>query len=85
MFNLGLKSNLGRIATRNVRTFRVSAVSLNEVYGTPKEGPYSNLPFKVHGRKIPFGVYYWGILGFFFAFPFLSAYWQLKKSGSLQG
>ncbi|ODV76628.1 uncharacterized protein CANTADRAFT_36346, partial [Suhomyces tanzawaensis NRRL Y-17324] len=64
------------------RTFRSSAVASNAVYGSPKTGPYSNLPFKVKDRKIPFGLFYWSITGLFFAFPFLSTYWHMKKAGS---
>ncbi|ODV65077.1 hypothetical protein HYPBUDRAFT_114682 [Hyphopichia burtonii NRRL Y-1933] len=67
-----------------MRNFQSSARSMNKIYGTPAEGPYSNLPFKVHNRRfIPFGVYYWGVLGFFFAFPFLTTYLHLYKSGAL--
>ncbi|RCK54331.1 Cytochrome c oxidase polypeptide VIII, mitochondrial [Candida viswanathii] len=74
-----------RILTR--RNFQVSSKRLEDintiVYGHPQEGVYSNLPFKVKNRKfIPFAVYYWGVLGFFFAFPFLTSWWQLKKSGA---
>lgn len=65
------------------RNFQTSSRSMNKIYGTPDEGPYSNLPFQVKNRKfIPFKFYYWGVLGFFFAFPFLSTYIHLKKSGS---
>jgi cytochrome c oxidase subunit 7c len=55
---------------------------MNDIYGSPKTGPYSNLPFKVKGTMIPFGVTFFGVLGFFFAFPFLTTYWHLKKAGS---
>lgn len=73
-----------RILTR--RNFQVSArkFDINTiVYGTAKEGPYENLPFKIKNRKfVPFAFWYWGVLGFFFAFPFLTSWWQLKKSGA---
>lgn len=74
-----------RIITR--RNFQVSSRKLADlntlVYGHAKEGVYTNLPFKVKNRKfIPFAVYYWGVMGFFFAFPFLTSWWQLKKSGA---
>lgn len=73
-----------RIITR--RNFQVSSKKLDMntlVYGHAKEGVYTNLPFKVQNRKfIPFAVYYWGVMGFFFAFPFLTSWWQLKKSGA---
>lgn len=69
---------------RSVRNFSSTARVSNAVFGTPKSGPYSNLPFKVHGRKlIPFQVYWWGVLGFFFAFPFLTSWWHMKKAGNL--
>lgn len=46
-----------------------------------KEGPYSNLPFKVHNRKIPFGFIHFGFFAFGFALPFIACYVQFKKSG----
>ena len=77
MFKTGLN-----VASK--RGFSSSAIRANAIYGTPKSGPYSNLPFKVKDRKfIPFGLVWWGVPGFFFLFPFMSSYWQLKKSGSL--
>ncbi|RLV96079.1 hypothetical protein JA1_000500 [Spathaspora sp. JA1] len=81
---LGLRAlpNSARLTTR--RTFKSSTRVMNEIYGTPAEGPYSNIPFKVVGRKfVPLPVFFWGIMGFFFAFPFITTYWHLKKSGSL--
>lgn len=65
------------------RNFQSSTRSMNKIFGSPKEGIYSNLPFKVKGRMIPLSIPYWGVFGFFFAFPFLSTYIHLKKSGSL--
>lgn len=79
---VGLQAPVGRFAARS-RTFRTSAVSLNSIHGTPKEGIYSNLPFKVKNTKLPFGIGWWGTFGFFFAFPFLSAYWHMKKAGNI--
>ncbi|CAN3356959.1 cytochrome c oxidase subunit 8, mitochondrial [Diutina catenulata] len=76
MFKTGLN-----VASR--RGFSSSAVRANNIYGTPKSGPYSNLPFKVKDRMIPFPVVFWGVAGFFFAFPFLSSYWQMKKAGNI--
>ncbi|GEQ71724.1 hypothetical protein JCM33374_g5410 [Metschnikowia sp. JCM 33374] len=76
-------SRVGLRAPRATRNFQTSAVTMNSVYGSPKTGIYSNLPFKVKDRKIPFGIVWWGTYGLFFAFPFLTAYWHLKKSGSL--
>ncbi|CAD1808883.1 Cytochrome c oxidase subunit VIIc family protein [Candida parapsilosis] len=67
------------------RSLQVSAKlmsDMNQIYGHPQEGVYSNLPFKVKNRKfIPFSVWYWGVMGFFFAFPFLTSTWQIYKSG----
>ena len=76
---------LNRLAINRsfTRNFQSSNRSMNKIFGSPQEGPYSNIPFQVKNRKlIPFSFYYWGVLGFFFAFPFLSTYWHLKKSGS---
>ncbi|KAI5960507.1 COX8 [Candida theae] len=67
------------------RSFQMSSKLMSEmdkIWGHPEEGVYSNLPFKVKNRKfIPFSVWYWGVMGFFFAFPFLSSTWQIYKSG----
>lgn len=65
------------------RNFQTSSRSMNSIFGSPQEGVYSNLPFKVKNTKIPFAFKWYGTLGFFFSFPFLATYWHLKKSGSL--
>ncbi|CAI5756472.1 unnamed protein product [Candida verbasci] len=91
--NIVKLSNPSKILTRSLHQ---SIIRLNahhdehsiqhqmaNIYGHPKEGVYSNLPFQVKNRKyIPFSVWYWGVLGFFFAFPALSSFWQMKKAGS---
>lgn len=48
-----------------------------------KEGVYTNIPVKVHNRKIPFGVIHFGFFTLGFLVPFFSSYVQLKKSGAL--
>lgn len=68
-----------KVSTRN---FQTSARSFNNIFGSPKTGVYSNIPFKVKNRKIPISFWFWGVTGSLFAFPFVSTYWHLKKSGS---
>ncbi|CCK69044.1 cytochrome c oxidase subunit VIII KNAG_0B06140 [Huiozyma naganishii CBS 8797] len=48
-----------------------------------KEGVYSNLPFKIHDRKIPYGVVHFGFFAVGFAVPFIACFVQLKKSGNI--
>ncbi|KAK9462900.1 uncharacterized protein V1516DRAFT_671435 [Lipomyces oligophaga] len=43
------------------------------------EGPYNNLPFKVHNRKIPFAVPFTLFFTVPFLFPFFMAYLALNK------
>ncbi|KAK6465309.1 hypothetical protein DFJ63DRAFT_332738 [Scheffersomyces coipomensis] len=62
-----------------------SAKRMNAWFGTPAEGKYTNIPFTVKTKFIPFKVYYWGILGTFFAFPFLTTAWQMYKAGNFSG
>lgn len=69
-----------RVARRN---FQTSARSMNKIFGTPAEGVYSNLPFKVKNAKIPFSLRYWSFFGFFFLFPFMSSYYHMIKAGNL--
>lgn len=76
---IGLRLTSQRAFQRN---FQTSTRTFNKIFGAPKEGPYSNLPFKVKDRKIPFSIMWFGVLGFFFAFPFLTTYRALKKAGS---
>lgn len=71
-----------QLRVSNKRFFSSSSRAMDKIFGSPKEGVYSNLPFKVKDRKIPLAIPYWGVLGFFFAFPFLSTYYHLKKAGS---
>ncbi|QLG71603.1 hypothetical protein HG535_0B06480 [Zygotorulaspora mrakii] len=46
-----------------------------------KEGVYSNLPVKVHNRKIPFGLIHFGFFTLGFLVPFFSSFVQMRKSG----
>jgi cytochrome c oxidase subunit 7c len=48
-----------------------------------KEGVYNNIPFKVHNRKIPYGLVHFSFFGLAFAIPFVAVYVQLKRSGSI--
>lgn len=70
-------------ASRNFAARRGFSTTLARQSGHFAEGPYSNLPFKVHNRKIPYAIIHFGFLGFGFALPFIAVYWQLYKSGSL--
>lgn len=72
-----LTHQLVRLSTR--RTFSSTARSAAHF----KEGVYSNIPFKVHDRKIPYGVVHFGFFALGFAVPFISCYVQLKKSGNI--
>ncbi len=47
-----------------------------------EEGVYSNLPFKVHNRRIPFAVLHFAFFGLGFAIPFVACGVQLKRSGA---
>lgn len=76
-------SRVGLRTQRAARNFQTSARAMSNVYGTPKEGVYTNLPFKVKTSKIPFAIGWWGTFGFFFAFPFLTSWWHMKKAGNL--
>ncbi|CAR58007.1 uncharacterized protein GVI51_C02409 [Nakaseomyces glabratus] len=66
-----------RLSTR--RAF--SASSIARVHF--KEGVYSNLPFKIHNRKIPFALVHFGFFGVGFAVPFIACYVQMKKAGNI--
>ncbi|ODQ67888.1 hypothetical protein NADFUDRAFT_68253 [Nadsonia fulvescens var. elongata DSM 6958] len=44
------------------------------------EGPYNNLPFKVHNRKIPYPIVHWSFFAIGFGLPFGIAYFHIKKS-----
>ncbi|CAN6634306.1 cytochrome c oxidase subunit 8, mitochondrial [Trichomonascus vanleenenianus] len=62
------------------RSFTSSAVARSG-HHLP-EGPYSNLPFKVHGRKfVPYWVLHWSFFVVGLGTPFAMVYYQLKKSG----
>ncbi|WPK23288.1 hypothetical protein PUMCH_000523 [Australozyma saopauloensis] len=76
-------SRVGLRAPRATRNFQVSAKSMNSVFGTPKTGTYSNIPFPVKTKRVPFALVWYGTFGFFFAFPFITAYWHMKKAGNI--
>ncbi|ODV88450.1 hypothetical protein CANCADRAFT_4590 [Tortispora caseinolytica NRRL Y-17796] len=63
------------------RQFSSNAVRRSDHY---EEGVYSNIPFKIHNRKyVPYWVLHFGFLGLGFFAPFLVAYYQMKRSGSI--
>lgn len=72
-----LSQQLVRLSTR--RTFASTARTAAHF----KEGVYSNIPFKVHNRKIPYGVVHFGFFAVGFAVPFIACFVQLKKSGNI--
>ncbi|KAK8442695.1 hypothetical protein RJF_0599 [Candidozyma auris] len=76
-------TRLGLRTTRASRNFQTSARAMNKVFGEPATGLYSNLPFKVKNTKIPFALKWWGTFGFFFSFPFITAYVHMKRAGNL--
>ncbi|KAH3682950.1 hypothetical protein WICPIJ_006080 [Wickerhamomyces pijperi] len=47
-----------------------------------EEGVYTNIPFKVHNRKIPYAIVHFSFFGLAFAIPFVAVYVQLKRSGA---
>ncbi|GMM34324.1 cytochrome c oxidase subunit VIII [Saccharomycopsis crataegensis] len=69
-------------AARNVVSKRAFSTTTTRASGHYAEGPYSNLPFKVHNRKIPYAAIHFGFFGLGFALPFVAVGWQLYKSGS---
>lgn len=73
-----------RAAPKSSRNFMTSSrVMSHNPYGSPATGLYSNLPFKVHNTRIPFAFKWWGVFGFFFAFPFITCYVHMKRSGNI--
>jgi len=62
-------------AKRSFHTSKAQAVHF-------EEGVYSNLPFKVHNRRIPFAFLHFGFFGLAFAIPFIAVGVQLKRSGA---
>ncbi|EDO18720.1 hypothetical protein Kpol_1055p77 [Vanderwaltozyma polyspora DSM 70294] len=48
-----------------------------------KDGVYTNIPFKVHNRKIPYAVVHTAFFSVGFLVPFLISWVQLKKSGNI--
>lgn len=75
-------SQLIRMSTRRAITRRAFSSSTMKAAHF-KEGVYSNIPFKVKDRKIPYGIIHFGFLGVGFLVPFIAVYVQLKKSGNI--
>lgn len=69
---------INRLATRRAFSSTIRAKGVHF-----KEGPYNNIPFKVHDRKVPFAVLFFGFFGVGFLVPLVPSYVQLKKSGVL--
>ncbi|KAK6204822.1 uncharacterized protein RJT21DRAFT_117276 [Scheffersomyces amazonensis] len=70
-----------RVFAQQQRGFKQSSMVMNQIFGTPASGVYSNIPFKVKTKYVPFRLAYWGILTTFFFFPFLTSGWQMYKAG----
>ncbi|SCU97575.1 LAFA_0G12112g1_1 [Lachancea sp. 'fantastica'] len=73
---------LTRVAAR-VASRRAFSASSKQCGAHFKEGVYTNIPVKVHNRKIPFALIHFGWFTLGFLVPFISSYVQLKKSGVL--
>lgn len=71
-----------RVSARNIAAKRAFSATATKKSGHFAEGVYSNLPFKVHNRKIPYAVVHFGFLGLGFAIPFVAVGWQLYKGGA---
>ena len=65
-----------RLATRRAFSATVKQSSYFQ------EGVYSNIPVKIHNRKIPYAFVHFGFFALGFAVPFISCYVQLKKFGA---
>ncbi|AAS52746.1 AER062Cp [Eremothecium gossypii ATCC 10895] len=46
-----------------------------------EEGVYSNIPMKIHNRRIPYAVLHFGFFALGFSLPFVAVYVQFKKAG----
>lgn len=79
------RQSLVQLSTRRAfsATSRQGFASTSKQAAHFKEGVYSNLPFKVHNRKIPFGIVFFGFMGVGLAVPFIASFVQLKKSGNI--
>ncbi|KAL3231412.1 Cytochrome c oxidase subunit 8, mitochondrial [Nakaseomyces bracarensis] len=72
-----INQQLVRLSTR--RAFSASSIARAHF----KEGVYTNLPFKIHNRKIPYAIVHFGFFTVGFAVPFIACYVQMKKSGQI--
>ncbi|KAG5363743.1 hypothetical protein CJU89_2926 [Yarrowia sp. B02] len=61
------------VAKRNFSTSKVRSVHY-------PEGPYHNLPFKVHNRKIPYAFLHFGFFAAGFLAPFGIVYIHNKRA-----
>ncbi|CCH44806.1 Cytochrome c oxidase polypeptide VIII,mitochondrial [Wickerhamomyces ciferrii] len=71
-----LRNQVKPMARRAFHTSKSQAVHF-------EEGVYTNIPFKVHNRKIPYAIVHFSFFGLGFAIPFVAVYVQLKRSGSI--
>lgn len=72
-----------RAALRSTRAQPARQFSTSVTRRSHHDGPYSNLPFAVHNRKIPYGVLHWGFFGLGMLTPVGIVYYYLKKNGNL--
>ncbi|CAH2447801.1 Cytochrome c oxidase subunit 8 [Komagataella phaffii CBS 7435] len=72
-----------RLAARQTpkRMFSTSRVAASGAHGDV--GPYSNLPFKVKNRRVPYAVPHFLFFAIGMGIPFFACYVQLKRSGSI--
>lgn len=72
-----------RAALRPARVHQTRQFSSAVVRRSHHDGPYSNLPFQVHNRRVPFSVLNWGFFIVGMVTPVGIVYYNLKKSGNL--
>lgn len=72
-----LRNSASRAARR---TFTTSPARMSH----GPDGPYSNLPWKVHNRKyVPYWVLHFGFFALGLGIPFAITYNYLKKAGNI--
>ncbi|OBA16174.1 uncharacterized protein OGAPODRAFT_93190 [Ogataea polymorpha] len=72
---------IARESRQSTRQFSSSVAKLNGHHFP--EGPYTNLPFKVHNRRIPYAIPHFLFFAIGFGIPVFAAYVQLKRSGNI--
>ncbi|ODV95949.1 hypothetical protein PACTADRAFT_41184 [Pachysolen tannophilus NRRL Y-2460] len=76
-------SRIAQAPVKQLTTRRFLSSTSQKLSGHGDVGPYSNLPFKVKNRRVPYAIPHFIFFAAGFGIPFFACYVQLKRAGNI--